>query len=170
MHKLISFRTGLSASIVIGLSISPCLNFDFLSLSFKTNCLAISWSFEVCVFFLYWQWYIFNSLPVIKTLIQIYRPKCRKAKGKPVYCIQLRIWQDDVSGNVSKQWNKHWMYCMTLAGIPKKLLAQEYFTHYISCSPHASVLEQASALNEAIRLESSFFASLIANRLHVLQN
>lgn len=97
-------------------------------------------------------------------------PWREKAKGKPVYCIQLRIWQDDVSGNVSKQWNKHWMYCMTLAGIPKKLLAQEYFTHYISCSPHASVLEQASALNEAIRLESSFFASLIANRLHVLQN
>lgn len=74
-----------------------------------------------------------------------------RAKGRPVYCVQLRLWQDDVSGNVSKQWNKHWMYCMTQAGIPRRLLAQEYFTHYISCSPEASVLEQASAIIDIVR-------------------
>lgn len=74
-----------------------------------------------------------------------------KSQGRPVFCAQLRIWQDDVSGNVSKQWNKHWIFCMTQAGLPKKLLAQEYFMHYICCSPDASVLEQAKAIIEAIK-------------------
>ena len=73
-----------------------------------------------------------------------------KAKGKPVYCLQLRIWQDDVSGNRSKQWNKHWIYCMNLAGLPKQLLVQEYFTRFISCSPFAKVTEQAEAIKKAI--------------------
>lgn len=68
-----------------------------------------------------------------------------------MYCVQLNLWQDDVSGNVSKQWNKHLMFCMTLAGIPKKLLAQEYFTRYISCSPHASALEMAKAFTDAMK-------------------
>ena len=78
-----------------------------------------------------------------------------KAKGRPVYCVQLNLWQDDVSGNVSKQWNKHYMLCMTLAGIPKKLLFQEYFTHFVTCSPNASALELAKAFIEAVKF--SFF-------------
>lgn len=82
---------------------------------------------------------------------QMPNPWRAKSKGLPVYCVQLRLWQDDVSGNVSKQWNKHWMYCMTHAGIPKKLLAQEYFMNFISCSSNATVLEQASAIVNAIK-------------------
>lgn len=46
---------------------------------------------------------------------------------------------------------------MTQAGIPKKLLAQEYFTHYICCSPEASVLEQAKAIINAIKYVFEFF-------------
>lgn len=78
-----------------------------------------------------------------------------KAQGRPVYCIQIRLWEDDVSGNVSKQWDKHWMFCMTLAGLPKRLLVQEYFTHFISCSPSATVLEQAAAIVDALKWLSS---------------
>ena len=74
-----------------------------------------------------------------------------KAKGKPVFCAQLRLWQDDVSGNVSKQWNKHWVVCLTQAGIPKKLLAQEFFTHFVCCSSEATVLEQLKAVIDAIK-------------------
>ena len=74
-----------------------------------------------------------------------------KAGGRPVYCVQLRMWQDDVSGNVSKQWNKHWLCCMTHAGLPRKLLVQEYFTRFICCSPFASVLEQSTCIKEAIQ-------------------
>ncbi|KAG9101962.1 hypothetical protein FS749_001011 [Ceratobasidium sp. UAMH 11750] len=31
-----------------------------------------------------------------------------KAQGRPVYSIPFVLFVDDVSGNVSKQWNKHW--------------------------------------------------------------
>ena len=78
-----------------------------------------------------------------------------KANGKPVYCLQVRVWQDDVSGNRSKQWNKHWIYCMTLARLPKTVLAQEYFTHFLSCSPFAKATEQAEAIKDAIEFVSS---------------
>ena len=73
-----------------------------------------------------------------------------KAQGRPVYCVQLRLWQDDASGNRTKQWNKHWLVCLTHAGIPKRLQAQEYFTRFISCSPFAKVTEQAEAIKKAI--------------------
>ena len=78
-------------------------------------------------------------------------PMRAKANGRPVYCVQLNLWQDDVSGNVSKQWNKHYMLCMTLAGIPKQLLFQEYFTRFVCCSPNASPLELAKAFIDAIK-------------------
>ncbi|KLO11010.1 hypothetical protein SCHPADRAFT_930212 [Schizopora paradoxa] len=74
-----------------------------------------------------------------------------KANGKPCFAIQIRVWGDDVSGNRSKQWNKHYIWCMTLAGLPKKLLNQEYFMQFISCSPHATALEQATAICNAIK-------------------
>lgn len=74
-----------------------------------------------------------------------------KAGGRPVYCIQLNLWQDDVSGNVSKQWNKHLLFCMTMAGLPKKLLAQEYFTRYIACSPNATALEITKSFTDALK-------------------
>lgn len=92
-----------------------------------------------------------------------------KSEGRPVFCVQLCIWQDDVSGNVSKQWNKHWIFCMTQAGIPKKLLAQEYFTHYICCSPEASVLEQAKAIINAIKYAFKLFFAYWVFKLTLIQ-
>ena len=74
-----------------------------------------------------------------------------KAGGRPFYAVQLRFWSDDVSGNCSKQWNKHWLWCMTHSGLPKKMLNQEYFVCYICCSQNASVLEQADAICNQIQ-------------------
>ena len=84
-------------------------------------------------------------------IMQMPNPWRKKANGRPVYCVQLRLWQDDASGNRSKQWNKHWLVCVTHAGIPKRLQAQEYFTRFYSCSPHASVLEQGGAFVQEIK-------------------
>lgn len=78
-------------------------------------------------------------------------PFRKKANGRPCFAVQIRVWGDDVSGNRSKQWNKHYIWCMTLAGLPKKMLNQEYFTQFISCSPHASALQQAYAICAAIK-------------------
>lgn len=38
-----------------------------------------------------------------------------------------------------------------MAGLPKKLLAQEYFTRYIACSPNASALEIAKSFTDALK-------------------
>ena len=72
-------------------------------------------------------------------------------KGRPFYCVWIKMWDDNVSGNCSKHWNKHWNWYLAHAGLPRRLLHQEYFVCFVSTSPHASVLEQASRICEQIR-------------------
>ncbi|KAI0317830.1 hypothetical protein OF83DRAFT_1171639 [Amylostereum chailletii] len=74
-----------------------------------------------------------------------------QATGKPFYTIWINLWGDDVSGNRSKQWNKHLNWYFQHAGLPKHLLHQEYFVRFVSTSPHASSLEQAKAILDDIR-------------------
>ncbi|KLO13183.1 hypothetical protein SCHPADRAFT_970312 [Schizopora paradoxa] len=93
---------------------------------------------------------------------QMPNPIRARADGKPFYVIQLRLWGDDVSGNKSKQWNKHWFWCFVYALLPKKLMNQEYFVRYICCSPHAPVLEQAEAICEAIKSSNDGFIAFDA--------
>ncbi|KAI0264584.1 hypothetical protein BC834DRAFT_804009, partial [Gloeopeniophorella convolvens] len=73
------------------------------------------------------------------------------ANGKPFFCVWIKLWGDDVSGNRSKQWNKHWNWYLAHAGIPKRLLNQEYFVRFVSTSPHAGILEQGVGICEQIR-------------------
>ncbi|KIJ47128.1 hypothetical protein M422DRAFT_249438 [Sphaerobolus stellatus SS14] len=74
-----------------------------------------------------------------------------KAAGKPIYICFMILWGDDVSGNKSKQWNVHWNWYFAHAGVPKRLLAQEFFVRFASTSPHASNLEQVEAILEQIK-------------------
>ena len=34
-------------------------------------------------------------------------PIRERAQGRPFYIIQIKLWSDDVSGNRTRQWNKH---------------------------------------------------------------
>ena len=77
-------------------------------------------------------------------------PVRKTAKGRPVYTVFVKLWGDDVSGNISKAWNKHDNWCMMHVGLPKKLQQQEYFVHFLSTSPHAASLEQARTIVEMI--------------------
>ena len=77
-------------------------------------------------------------------------PVRAQAKGRPYFSIWIKLWGDDVSGNRSKQWNKHWNWYFAIAGLPKRLLHQEYFVHFLSTSPYASVLEQAKAICDQV--------------------
>ncbi|KIJ36237.1 hypothetical protein M422DRAFT_51154 [Sphaerobolus stellatus SS14] len=74
-----------------------------------------------------------------------------KAAGRPIYVCFMILWGDDVSGNKSKQWNVHWNWYFAHAGVPKRLLAQEFFVRFASTSPHASNLEQVEAILEQIK-------------------
>ncbi|KAG6818880.1 hypothetical protein H0H93_000679 [Arthromyces matolae] len=68
------------------------------------------------------------------------------AKGRPMFRLRLMPWSDDVSGNVSKQYNPHTNVYVQNLNVPHKMLAQEYFVRFCSTSSFASSSEQFEAL------------------------
>ncbi|KAF8433086.1 hypothetical protein L210DRAFT_3614192 [Boletus edulis BED1] len=59
-----------------------------------------------------------------------------------VYIVLLIIFMNNVSGNISKQWNKHHMIYM---------LEQEFSIHFISSSPHATPMELMQGMKDLIQ-------------------
>ncbi|KAI0366958.1 hypothetical protein BV20DRAFT_1038073 [Pilatotrama ljubarskyi] len=53
-------------------------------------------------------------------------PMREKAKGRMVLAVPLIIFMDNVSGNVSKQWNKHHVIYMSNANLPREMLEKEF--------------------------------------------
>ena len=57
---------------------------------------------------------------------------------------------DDVSGNVSKQWNKHHAVYMSNASLPREMLEKEFFVRFVTSSPHAAPMELMRAVKDSI--------------------
>ncbi|KAJ6586682.1 hypothetical protein B0H10DRAFT_1733084, partial [Mycena sp. CBHHK59/15] len=75
-------------------------------------------------------------------------PVRKIAQGRPVFSVRIIPWSDDVSGNVSKQYNPHVNIYMANANLSHRKVSQEYFVRFCSTSPHASSGEQFEALSE----------------------
>ena len=73
------------------------------------------------------------------------------ANNKELYVVMLPLWCDDVSGNRSKQYNKHINMYMANSNLPGCLLQQEYFVCFMSTSPNATSPEQFSAVMNDIK-------------------
>ncbi|KAG2110584.1 uncharacterized protein F5147DRAFT_745166 [Suillus discolor] len=77
-------------------------------------------------------------------------PLRAKSNGRMVHMVPLIIFMDDVSGNVSKQWNKHHAIYMSNANLPRKMLEKEFFVRFVTSSPHAAPMELMRAMKESI--------------------
>ena len=72
------------------------------------------------------------------------------ANHEELYVIMLPLWCDDVSGNHSKQYNKHINMYMVNTNLPRWLFQQEYFVRFVATSPHTSSPEQLVAVMDEI--------------------
>ncbi|KAH7875341.1 uncharacterized protein C8R40DRAFT_1272362 [Lentinula edodes] len=70
--------------------------------------------------------------------------------GYDLYDVFYPLWVDDVSGNRSKQYNKHINMYTVNSNLPGRLIQQEYFVQFISTSPNATSPEQFAAVKEII--------------------
>ncbi|KAK7016753.1 hypothetical protein VNI00_018830 [Paramarasmius palmivorus] len=74
-----------------------------------------------------------------------------KANNKMVYGVPIIGFLDDVSANISKQWNKHHAFYASCGALPRELIEQEFFVIFVSSSPHVPPMEMIRAFMDCIR-------------------
>ncbi len=81
-------------------------------------------------------------------------PLRAKAAGRMVYGVPVVLFMDDVSGNSTRQWNKHHVVYMSNGALPRQMLEKEFNVRFVSASPHASPMELMHAVKQSIEYAS----------------
>lgn len=68
-----------------------------------------------------------------------------------VYSVPVILFMDDMSGNVSKQWNVHYSIYGSLALLPRKIIDNEENIKFIATSPNASPMEMLTVVCNSIK-------------------
>ncbi|KAJ7118420.1 hypothetical protein C8R43DRAFT_1099217 [Mycena crocata] len=91
---------------------------------------------------------------------QMPHPLRERAGSRMVYSIPLAVFIDDVSGNKSKQWNKHFSCYMSNGALPRSKLENEFHVRFVATSPFASPLEIMQGVRASI--EDTFTEPVVA--------
>jgi len=68
--------------------------------------------------------------------------------------VPLILFCDDVSGNISKKWNKFDIWAMMLAGLPRKVNSRLDNIHFLCASNNVGCLQMAKPLvDDLVKLE-----------------
>lgn len=82
--------------------------------------------------------------------IQMPHPLRKEANGRPIFSHPIICFLDDVSGNKTKQWNKHYCCYMSNGALPREKQEQEFNVRFVATSPHASPLELMQGIRSSI--------------------
>ncbi|OAV96041.1 hypothetical protein PTTG_02286 [Puccinia triticina 1-1 BBBD Race 1] len=74
------------------------------------------------------------------------------AGTKVIRHMPINLYADDTSGNLSKRWNKHISYYLTLSGLPPSSCKMQYNCHFVTTSNQAGVLELAEPIVNEMNL------------------
>ncbi|KAH9943747.1 hypothetical protein B0H21DRAFT_779613 [Amylocystis lapponica] len=77
---------------------------------------------------------------------------------------------DNVSGNISKQWNKHHVIYMSNANMPREIIEKEFCVQFVSSSPHAMPMELMTAMRTSKAADEGIVAWDCRNNEEVAGN
>jgi hypothetical protein len=77
-------------------------------------------------------------------------PLCDGAADRMVVSVAMIIFEDDVSGAQSKQWNKHYCIYANNVCLPRQKVHEENNVHFVATSSFASPIEMMQGVRRSI--------------------
>ena len=91
-----------------------------------------------------------------------------EANGRPVYFVFVIIFIDDVSANVSKLWNKHFVCYMSNGCLPREHIDKEFNVRFVATSPSVGPLELMQGIQESFECVILFNSNILRVVLSLL--
>lgn len=82
------------------------------------------------------------------------RKLAQLAGGLEVESLPIILNEDDMSGNITTQWNVHYSIYASNGGLPRKELEKMKHIKFVATSPNASPMEMLEAVCDEIKYVS----------------